>query len=70
MSHYYECARELSYKMTKWSKKLKYKKKRFIVASGGGGGIMEAANKGATEAKGLAEDYQYHFHLRKQEING
>ena len=54
MSHYYECARELSYKMTKWSKKLKYKKKRFIVASGGGGGIMEAANKGATEAKGLA----------------
>ena len=54
MSHYYESARELSYRMTKWSKKLKYKKKRFIVTSGGGGGIMEAANQGATEAKGLA----------------
>ena len=54
MSYYYECARELSYRMTKWSKKLKYKKKRFIVTSGGGGGIMEAANRGAVEAKGLA----------------
>jgi uncharacterized protein (TIGR00730 family) len=54
MSHYYEAARQLSFKMTKWSKGLKYKKKRFIVTSGGGPGIMEAANRGATEAKGLA----------------
>ena len=54
MSYYYESARELSFKMTKWSKKLKYKKKRFIVTSGGGPGIMEAANRGAAEAKGLA----------------
>lgn len=54
MSFYYESARELSFKMTNWSKKLKYKKKRFIVTSGGGPGIMEAANRGAAEAKGLA----------------
>ena len=54
MSHYYEAARQLSFKMTKWSKGLKYKKKRFIITSGGGPGIMEAANRGATEAKGLA----------------
>lgn len=54
MSHYYEAARELAYKMTKWSKRLKNKKKRFIVTSGGGPGIMEAANRGANEAKGLA----------------
>ncbi|MCP4931007.1 MAG: LOG family protein [Candidatus Marinimicrobia bacterium] len=54
MSRYYEAARELAFKMTKWSKKLHNKKKRFIVTSGGGPGIMEAANRGATEAKGLA----------------
>ena len=54
MSRYYEAARKLSYKMTKWSMGLKQKKKRFIVTSGGGPGIMEAANRGATEAKGLA----------------
>jgi uncharacterized protein (TIGR00730 family) len=54
MSRYYEAARELAFKMTKWSKKLNNKKKRFIVTSGGGPGIMEAANRGATEAKGLA----------------
>ncbi|MDP6339283.1 MAG: TIGR00730 family Rossman fold protein [Candidatus Marinimicrobia bacterium] len=54
MSRYYEEARELSYKMTKWSKQLKHRKKRFIVTSGGGPGIMEAANRGAAEAKGLA----------------
>ncbi len=54
MSRYYESARELAYKMTKWSKGLKHKKKRFIVTSGGGPGIMEAANRGASEADGLA----------------
>jgi len=54
MSRYYEAARQLSFKMTKWSKQLKHKKKRFIITSGGGPGIMEAANRGATEAKGLA----------------
>jgi len=54
MSRYYEDARELAYKMTVWSKKLKQSKRRFIVATGGGPGIMEAANRGAAEAKGLS----------------
>jgi len=54
MSRYYESARELAYKLTKWSMALKHKKKRFIITSGGGPGIMEAANKGAKEANGLA----------------
>ncbi|MBC8345584.1 MAG: TIGR00730 family Rossman fold protein [Candidatus Marinimicrobia bacterium] len=54
MSRYYEAARELAFKMTQWSKKLNNKKKRFIITSGGGPGIMEAANRGASEAKGLA----------------
>jgi len=54
MSRYYEAARELSFKMTHWSKQLKNHQKRFIITSGGGPGIMEAANRGATEAKGMA----------------
>lgn len=54
MSRYYEDARQLAYKLTVWSKKLKLRHKRFIVASGGGPGIMEAANHGATEADGLS----------------
>ena len=54
MSGYYEDARVLSYKLTKWSKNLKSKKSRYIITSGGGGGIMEAANRGAKEAKGIS----------------
>jgi len=54
MSKYYEDARVLSYKLTKWSKNLKSKKSRYIITSGGGGGIMEAANRGAKEAKGIS----------------
>ncbi len=53
-SDYYDSARELAYKLTKWSKGLKGRKRRFIVATGGGPGIMEAANRGAAEAKGLS----------------
>ena len=54
MSQYYEAARKLSFKMTKWSKQLKHKKKRFIITSGGGPGIMEAGNKGAHLAGGTS----------------
>ena len=54
MSRYYEDARSLANKMTVWSKGLKLKNKRFIIASGGGPGIMEAANRGASEAKGIS----------------
>jgi hypothetical protein len=53
-SIYYENARELAYKMTKWSKGLGKGVRRFIVTTGGGPGIMEAANRGAAEAKGLS----------------
>ncbi len=54
LSRYYEEARELAYRLTKWSKKLKNKKHRYIITSGGGPGIMEATNRGASEAKGLS----------------
>lgn len=53
MSRYYEDARELGHRLTDWSKKLEGTKKRFVICTGGGPGIMEAGNRGASEANGL-----------------
>jgi uncharacterized protein (TIGR00730 family) len=52
MARYYEDARVLAYRLTKWAMTLKKKRERFVVTSGGGPGIMEAANRGAYEAGG------------------
>ena len=54
MSHLYTDAKTLAFRLTNWSKKLKNSHHRYIVTSGGGPGVMEAANRGASEAKGLA----------------
>jgi uncharacterized protein (TIGR00730 family) len=53
MSRYYEDTRELAHRLTDWSKNLEDSGRRFVVCSGGGPGIMEAANRGASEAKGV-----------------
>lgn len=52
MSRFYEDARELARRFTLWSKGLEETDRRFVICSGGGPGIMEAANRGASEAKG------------------
>lgn len=53
MASYYEDARVLARRLTDWSKGLEDPDRRFVVCTGGGPGIMEAANRGASEARGI-----------------
>jgi hypothetical protein len=52
LGHYYDDARTLARMLTEWSDQFTNSTYRFVVCSGGGPGIMEAANRGAADAKG------------------
>jgi uncharacterized protein (TIGR00730 family) len=52
LGEYYRDARTLAALVTNWTKTLRDQTYRFVVCSGGGPGIMEAANRGATDARG------------------
>jgi uncharacterized protein (TIGR00730 family) len=52
LGRYYRDARELARRLTEWSEGFTNSTRRFVVCSGGGPGIMEAANRGATDANG------------------
>jgi len=53
LAQYYDAAQKLAHRLTIWSKQLPEERRRFVVCTGGGPGIMEAANRGASEAKGI-----------------
>ena len=52
LGRYYEAARQLARMITEWGETFDPGVNRFVVTSGGGPGIMEAANRGASEAGG------------------
>ena len=51
LSRYYEAARELSERLTRWSMD-RAGRKAYLICTGGGPGIMEAGNRGAADVPG------------------
>jgi uncharacterized protein (TIGR00730 family) len=52
LGHYYQDARTLARLITEWGASFDGGANRLVITSGGGPGIMEAANRGASEAGG------------------
>ena len=67
LARYYNDAMELSRRMTEWSKSLTGQH-HFIVCSGGSRGMMEAANRGASMARGQTIGLNIELPM-EQEVN-
>src|SRR5437868_1189573 len=67
LSRYYHDAVELARRITEWSKGLTGQH-HFIVCSGGSGGMMEAANRGASLARGKSLGLNIQLPL-EQDVN-
>jgi uncharacterized protein (TIGR00730 family) len=67
LSRYYQDAVELARRITEWSKGLTGNR-HFIVCSGGSGGMMEAANRGASMARGKSIGLNIQLPL-EQDVN-
>jgi uncharacterized protein (TIGR00730 family) len=67
LARYYNDAVELSRRITEWSKGLTGQH-HFIVCSGGSGGMMEAANRGASLARGKTMGFNIQLPL-EQDVN-
>lgn len=52
LKRYYDDARVLAGKVTRWAQSISQRRCCLVVCTGGGGGIMEAASRGAVEAGG------------------
>jgi uncharacterized protein (TIGR00730 family) len=61
MARYYEDARKLAFLVTQWTKTINQPRHRFVITTGGGPGIMEAANRGASEAGGKTIGLNIHL---------
>jgi uncharacterized protein (TIGR00730 family) len=67
LARYYNDAMELARRVTEWSKSLS-SRHHFIVCSGGSGGMMEAANRGASMARGQTIGLNIELPM-EQEVN-
>src|ERR1035437_8525443 len=61
MARYYEDARKLAFLVTQWTKTINQPRHRVVITTGGGPGIMEAANRGASEAGGKTIGLNIHL---------